>query len=258
MSTKNLARTLVEGGRGKSMRDEERAFTRSERRLTNVWCRKLAVDDGWEGEVDDRGQPFDLTFADKFGALRRWVRSYAGKRWDDLYRDTSRWFDARTTKGWHIREHVIGAVDFYESKSYSYRYVHLDEDRVLRIGEHRRKNYRSYSNKQLDEVARWLGDWRLGYVGNRLFWFEPIDPIYVPNGIRYGVSRWRQGSPAAKKTEEWYLKYPIELREKLLPLFEKEQEEGFLKPKARRIPVRSREPKHLRSPTAQRGPKQQR
>lgn len=112
MATRNLARTVTEGGRARWYRDMERFGTRSERTGVKHRLRKMTV----EGGEDFSNQPrrwhdYDDGFRDKFGAVHKWLASQAGRPWDKVFSELCRRYDRRTLKGWHL-------IDGHVNRSY--------------------------------------------------------------------------------------------------------------------------------------------
>lgn len=115
MATKNLARTIVEGGRRSYSRYEEKTATAAERRALReqLRCATRNLDDVENLATARRKTPFDREFNDKLTPCLKWLRSQVGRPWDDVYHDVRKKYDVRTTKGWHIIGHVKSYVNMY-------------------------------------------------------------------------------------------------------------------------------------------------
>lgn len=102
MATKNLARTVVEGGRD--------TYSKLYRRLRNRNERRLRFD--LEGDVIHGKQRLGGSrgFADRLMPLERWLGSNVGRGWSNVYREFCERFDERTMKGWHLRDHLLGML----------------------------------------------------------------------------------------------------------------------------------------------------
>jgi hypothetical protein len=117
MSTKNLARTIIEGGRwsgSKWLRNQQNRHNR--RRFRNWLDSSIEFDDD-PGEwlprhAGDRKHREDIWGQnDKIHPIYRWVDSQVGRYWDDVYSDLCRRFDRRNLAQRHvIVDHVIGNV----------------------------------------------------------------------------------------------------------------------------------------------------
>lgn len=104
MATKNLARTVVEGGRD--------TYSKFYRKLRNRSERRLRFD--LEGDVMHGQQRVGgfRGFADRLSPLERWLGSNVGRGWNNVYHDFCKRFDQRTMKGWHVRDHLLGMSGF--------------------------------------------------------------------------------------------------------------------------------------------------
>jgi hypothetical protein len=101
MATKNLARTVLEGGRD--------TYSKLYRRLRNRSERRLRFD--LEGDVvRQRSLAGSTGFADCLAPLKRWLGSNVGRGWSNVYHEFCERFDERTMKGWHVRDHLLGML----------------------------------------------------------------------------------------------------------------------------------------------------
>ena len=111
MSTKNLARTVIEGGRYRSGSQLCRYKNRALRTRTRVA----------PGDVASGRDADDLTirpvwkvgrrFHDKLGPSVRWLASQVGRPWDLVRGELVRKFDPRTTAGRHIVfDHMLPSI----------------------------------------------------------------------------------------------------------------------------------------------------
>jgi len=103
VAARNLARTVVEGGRSGYSKLDRQLRNRSERRLRfdaegNVVSGKVRRGGGRE-------------FADRLAPLWRWLGRHVGRGWSYVYHEFCERFDRRTMKGWHLREHLFGLVE---------------------------------------------------------------------------------------------------------------------------------------------------
>jgi hypothetical protein len=102
MATRNLARTVVEGGRSSDSKMYRRARSRRERRLR--------FDE--EGNVFGKVRPAEgRGFADRLAPLERWLGRHLGRGWSNVYKEFCERHDRRTMKGWHLGDHLLVMVD---------------------------------------------------------------------------------------------------------------------------------------------------
>lgn len=102
IATRNLARTVVEGGRATYSKLDRRARNRRERRLRF----------DTEGHLLTRPPPRvgGRGFADRLAPLERWLGHNVGRGWSHVYHEFCARFDRRSTKGWHLRDHLLQKV----------------------------------------------------------------------------------------------------------------------------------------------------
>jgi hypothetical protein len=177
MATKNLARTVIEGGRSrwsKWYRTEKTAAQRARQRQVLSHAR-LAT------ELDDLVVPERESgfrdFSDKLGPARRWLASHVGRPWDAVRSELFDRFDIRTTPGRHIIFcHLLPSVN-QGGRLDDWR-VEFNVDRrgILRRAP-KRPSYWSAREQQLPrpqtEIEDWLAGRRVGARGTTLFWFIP-------------------------------------------------------------------------------------
>lgn len=143
MSTKNLARTVIEGGRSGHDKYDRRISLRELRNRNRRYCHLVKI-----GVVDSNDEPapardYDYRFrdeihADKTQPCRRFLASRVGRRWDDVHSEIVRRFDTNTLPGRHV---VFDHLVAYVSLPDDYRYLAywwtgpkfwVDENGVLR------------------------------------------------------------------------------------------------------------------------------
>lgn len=177
MSTKNLARTVIEGGRENFNQFARRHSTTVERRRTHELERQLCS----TGEADSAyflpRTPIRRSFYDKLRPALRWLRSQAGRPWDKVRSDLFERFDIRTTAGRHIVfDHLLREVDpvtlhrpseFWISRHGILRHQTID----------RKAFYPSRRLQPLPEPESALSDWLAGRRvierAPRLYWLVP-------------------------------------------------------------------------------------
>jgi hypothetical protein len=172
MSTKDLSRTIIEGGR--------RAGNRWTRRHTNATLRAetrdaLARAADWDALAVPEREPLHKEFDDKLGPPLRWLERQVGRPWSAVYSDLKKRFDPRTTAGRHIvYDHLLHWVDEGNTDRPWAVHVAVDERGILRPAARRRFRY-DHKLEPLPrperELERWLAGRRVGARGPALFWF---------------------------------------------------------------------------------------
>lgn len=183
MATKNLARTVVEGGQSRSSGIDRREATRAERHVTNAVLRRACVDlDGFLGTPLPQRKRMYREFADKLAPARRWLMSQVGRNWNRVRSDLTRRYDRRTTKARHLLDdHLLSDV---EPLKYVPKYPDflIAPDGTITRGEPRTR-YGSYGRDRVrqtitaDELRVWLASRRIGRRGRHLYWYVPTDAL---------------------------------------------------------------------------------
>jgi len=112
MTTKNLSRTVIEGGRTPGCTWARRASNgvhrTSARRVSGAVLRGADAD----FTVYPARKVVWRTFNDKLGPAKRWLASQVGRPWDKARGELFARFDIRTTPGRHIVfDHLLPEVE---------------------------------------------------------------------------------------------------------------------------------------------------
>jgi hypothetical protein len=161
MATKNLARTVVEGGRHRYSKLYRKLRNRSERRLR--FDLEGDVMHGRERVAGSGG------FADRLAPLERWLGSHVGHGWSNVYHEFCERFDERTMKGWHVRDHLLGMLG---TGRFSWGGSFLVDDRgILRRRDRRRWERRDrISPDEKAKALAWAAGRRVIVRGEVAFW----------------------------------------------------------------------------------------
>jgi hypothetical protein len=130
MATKNLSRTVIEGGRATYSKWWRQQTHRIERANTREKLHQMINDD--EAPLDqgfDRRPKAPRDFSDCLCPARRWLRAQIGRSWDKVRGEIFARFDTRTTAGRHIVfDHMLSWVDEHEVHD---RWRHA---KIVRVG----------------------------------------------------------------------------------------------------------------------------
>ena len=144
MSTKNLARTVIEGGRRGHSKYLRRRSLRYWRRDSNRLCDGLVSGRvEWDEAIIPWRERYyeDIEHADRTNPCERFLISRAGRPWNDVRSEICRRFDRRTLAGRHVtEEHLLNRVEqniweiwgYYSWKLYGGPKFWIDERGVLR------------------------------------------------------------------------------------------------------------------------------
>jgi hypothetical protein len=176
VSTKNLARTVIEGGRASYNKYERRDSNTSFRAANRAYQSALRDPEiAWSRTAPARTQ-VGRSFADKLGPIRRWLDRACGRPWDEVRSDIFRNFDVRTLAGRHIVfDHLLAEVAIHPTPR---RYVHdryyVDARGVLRRSPRRRsRRPRTWLTRAETRALRtFAGDRKIRHLGSAYFWLE--------------------------------------------------------------------------------------
>lgn len=198
MSTKNLARTVIEGGRTGAYKQARDEVNRTERHQVREHLNQCAkdpelYDDGHDPETQapiDRNYPFDEKFADKLNPAERWLDKRVGKSWNKTYSELRETFDSRTTAGRHILfDHLLRDVGQANDDHNRYRDKVVDKNGILREQKFKgsRWHYNYPKDHEWEAATRFLGGRKVGQLLNGdLYWFEAVG-----HGVYSMVYDWR-------------------------------------------------------------------
>jgi hypothetical protein len=180
VATKNLARTIIEGGRSRWNKCERHYSHREERVATREFLVKAnRLADGFDTLcVGKRGKVYK-GFADKLGPPQRWLRSQVGRPWDKVRSEMVARFNPRSLAGQHIIfDHLLQSVANNHVHERGFRGrsdLYVDRHGTLRCRklEKRRRTWPwswSRSWPIPADVVLWLNDRRVRGEGSTLFW----------------------------------------------------------------------------------------
>jgi hypothetical protein len=102
MSTKNLARTVIEGGRNRANKWFRHYSNHQDRAQAHEALARLRQDPDAEELALPRRKPVSPWFRDKLGPPERWLERNVGRPWSKVRAELFARFDTRTTAGRHI------------------------------------------------------------------------------------------------------------------------------------------------------------
>jgi hypothetical protein len=210
MSTKNLARTVIEGGQRERNKLERRVSTRSLRGDTRAFLSAVRHDpEGAEGVAPPSRGSVRVCFADKLNPAYRFLDSRVGKGWNNTLTLLAERFDSRTIPGRHVvHDHILRDVapskEALGTSGRSTELYYVDARGILRKApRHRRRPQRRVVFDR-EAVLAWLDGRQVGRLGSRLFWFVAardaalIRMVARPNrlAVEYTLEGAHPGDPA--------------------------------------------------------------
>jgi hypothetical protein len=178
MSTKNLARTVIEGGRARYNKWERRHSHAQERFQERMVSSRLLRATALEDVVYAKRGKVYRDFRDKLGPAERWLASQVGRPWNKVRSELITRFDSRTTAGRHIvfchlLHDVIMSVD--EIDIYSQKQFKVDAHGILRRKSKPARWRSPWIEAPLPEprhaLDAWLAGRRVGERSTCFYWF---------------------------------------------------------------------------------------
>ncbi len=218
MSTKNLARTVIEGGRHNGNKYDRRNSSAVERVHARQYCKQVTLDPELADEdVIEERQPIYKGFTDKLAPMYRWLDAQVGRPWSEVRSEVFTNFDTRTTAGRHITfDHLLREVvdtesgfDAYgriadpeipkeESSTGRYSYWSVRDYYVDREGIFCKTPDRPYpwsppiqlQEDECKEVANWLNGRMIKEIDNKYYWLMPISGIWKCEWVNKPQDLW--------------------------------------------------------------------
>lgn len=185
MSTKNLARTAIEGGRcGHNKRDRYDSH-REERSGTRAYLTVVRNDPEAANEIAEPTRKVVYPcFHDKLSPVFRFLESRVGKSWGKTLSMLTEKFDTRTTPGRHVlHDHMLKEVaDSKEAlkglPSWMRKTYFVDAQGLLQFSRPKPKVQPGKKGRKSAafvawKVEKWLGNRKVGQLGANLVWFHP-------------------------------------------------------------------------------------
>ena len=230
MSTKNISRSALEGGRVTGNKQDRNASHRHERSRFREWIGRVMIDhDEFDHSFAEPREKVVKEFTDKLNPCWRWLESKVGERWDDVYSELTKKFDTRNLSSWHIvNQHMIAEVrgagtpsDGIESWRRQ-RFI-IDKDGFLRKSgnEYHKHRFHPEGPTRAEVFAKVAGRAIVDH-GAVQFWGDPSPGKWLPchldskhcflNQHKMIEGRWshlapygwRQGKRFTKEESQWW------------------------------------------------------
>ena len=184
MSTKNLARTVIEGGRTGGYKGEVRSAKRSERSSERSFLRAVQKDaDTADALPPPERMHVGKEFADKLNPVYQFLDSRVGKNWSKVRAEMFERFDSRTTPGRHILfDHALSTVA-ETGNTDRFRYIRYVVDKQGRLQKNKERarfaKWHPLEAVDWDAITSWLGSRKVIECGERFAWMIPTQDINV-------------------------------------------------------------------------------
>jgi hypothetical protein len=197
MSTKYLARTVIEGGRRHRNQWDRRYSHKEERAAERQVSVRLPRLESLDSALYEPRRPVWREFSDKLGPARRWMRRQVGRPWNKVRGELFQRFDSRTTAGRHILfDHLLRSVQTGGSPL-SHWWFEVDRQGILReVQRYPRRSNRVRAPLPEPEsvLLTWLAGRCIGARGMHLYWFVPTPAGALRQGLPLDdvdAARWR-------------------------------------------------------------------
>jgi hypothetical protein len=193
MSTKNLARSVIEGGRCNGNKLERRESHRGARaRLRPQLALALRDPERAEDLSFEERRAVCRCFHDKLAPADRWMRKQVGRPWSKVEGELLKRFDTRTMAGRHVVfDHMMRRQTWLDDGIWNVdcTYFFVDAKGFLRTTVPRwRTSFQrpSYAPPSaLERLRAWAGERKVLLRADVRYWAEPTTPGAAPHDQRY-------------------------------------------------------------------------
>lgn len=178
MSTKNISRSAVEGGRATRSSDERKESTNKERAQVRDWAAHLDDFESERADLVPQRKKVRKEFTDKLNPCYRWLASRSGKPWSKVYKELKAKFDTRTLSAWHIvNQHMLtsvqGAGTLRDGEPVGEHRFYVDKVGLLRdrgVNYHQKSQMYVDRQKEVSEAKAKLKGRGVWFVDKQAFW----------------------------------------------------------------------------------------
>ena len=183
MSTKNLSKSVIAGGRSGYYKSEVARLACEERSAQRTYLRHIILNPEHDDDVvHPIRRPSNVDFKDKLNPIYRFLDSRVGQMWNDVRSELFTKFDIRTTPGRHVLfDHLLKSVSENADSDVDFLFKPYFVDACGRLcrrdsqanGRRVRRDGNKCKPINWVAIAAWLGNRKLGRCGDRHTWFVP-------------------------------------------------------------------------------------
>jgi len=135
------------------------------------------------------------SFNDRLAPMYGFLYKNVGRPWNDVWSEICEHADARSVDGWHLREHILSAVDTtgeLHDRPWRWKDLYVDSDGILRCDHNTHSKWRRQRIRRHRDAKR-RNEFKLGgrtYKKVNGFWYETVivkqkawDPVYEQSFI---------------------------------------------------------------------------
>ena len=193
MSTKNISRTINEGGRASYAKDRRKEYHSLTRAKTRDWLSKVRQDLSITEDSDHYTNVKNVAtkrslrdFADKTAVVNRWLFRNVNQPWNDVKSKIISMFDTNTVTGHHnAYDHFINNVEYNTTKialegfdffavNYYAPIFYVDDGILLVRPRQKKPRYYKLNKFDYTEICNFLKGRVIAKIGDHLFWFNIV------------------------------------------------------------------------------------
>jgi len=200
MATKNLSRTVIEGGRGSRNKYERYSSNETHRAQARAFCYDAArLVDADDAKPTPTRKKVGKDFSDKLSPMYRWLKSQIKRPWRKVFAELVAKFDTRTVAGRHVvYSHLLSDVTL-QPTDVRERFrgdFYVDAHGILQLHPqnswNRKARNRDRNRPSAREIAAWVAGRRVMDYGMSLFWMTPANTAWSECG-HYSGRYWQRG-----------------------------------------------------------------
>jgi hypothetical protein len=178
MSTKDLSRTVIEGGRDRWSQYHRRYSHRRARARSLAVLHDLRAGAEPDAVCFPEREPVYRSFADKLSPATRWLERQVGRPWDRVRSELFERFDTRTTAGRHVLfDHVLPSMELERWGGGLRHQLFIGKGGIVRRRRSAPRASWQRPKPPLPEaeavLVAWLAGRRVRRSGSSYYWFLP-------------------------------------------------------------------------------------
>lgn len=177
MASRNLARTVVEGGHPNWYKHDVAFLRRKERQRERRFCKKLLADpELWDEQpplLTEKSGWWDNKHDHYAASVDKWLQAQSGRRWDEILSELTNTYDTRKTRNYILLERICGMVCLIaHSNGETCWHRFMVEDGILKTNRsHWRVRWWREKRLVSDEQLRdWLGNRTITIKDGHVHW----------------------------------------------------------------------------------------
>lgn len=207
MSTKNLAKAVIQGGRNGESKYDRRRSSQDLRVQTKQYLKAVTLDPNiYDEEFEPEIKVVYKAFYDRLGPMYRWIKKQVGRPWDEVRSEIFQKFDTKTVAGRHITfDHLLSEINEtasgYDDRGIiinsdtvrNWRHGFFVENGILCAIKNRYPKFVPFDKNYIDIVPSFLQGRIIGEKEGKLHWFCPTEGIWKAEFVQPKIGYMRYG-----------------------------------------------------------------